>query len=390
MDPFNTIPSSVLATIAKNVPDLASLHSLRLASPACAALFMNQGQGYKIVETVAEACLDINSQTIFGYIWKLLQQPVAARSTILECPPQGSASYISFWFTDSLPTIESTLQMLILANIVYCAAHRCLHTLLQRFIDLRPRRPHWASFHFFLTRFWIYAPNSPFQPPPQPPTQLAGIDLNAATAPLEWFEEQRALYGAWQLALYTVVRERPKMNLWPPNNSEVAHLKAMNVEGAWALEDLPQTLLDKSTISASPSQHRRLSDVFPWAPSCGESGCSVKPIEQPADEDLKALFRGQIFLDQVRAPSWSPLRAASSGPFRVLGFNIWGESRFIAMGLLTSEHDMERQLAKNNRPDHCDMSTWRSVLTPSQLEALEAAQYAIWKRWQQETANASD
>lgn len=57
-----------------------------------------------------------------------------------------------------MPTPEFTL---VLAKTVHHAAHRCLHSLLQRFIMLRPCRPNNAKFNIKTLQFWKYSPNTP-------------------------------------------------------------------------------------------------------------------------------------------------------------------------------------------------------------------------------------
>lgn len=388
MEAFEKLPSEILVVIVKSAPDLATLHSLRLASPACAALLADQNTGYSIVETVATASLAKDNQIIFGYIWELLQRPEHTWSKAPDPTDRNARFCIASRFVASLPTAESTLRLLALAKVVHGAAHRCLHTLLQRFTALRPKRPspEHPNFNLRRQRFWKYSRDRPFQLPIEPPSEPVDINLEEAAAPLKWVEEQRALYGAWQLALFAVVREKPVADAWPPSEAQLGHLDAVKHAAPWGLNELPQTLLDKDGTSSSPSQPQRLSDVFPLAPACDEMCCLVK---QSDPGGLQFSYPPRALFSYALICPWSLLKAASFGPFRVLGFTIWEERRFVAMGLLYN-HDsdiVQSQFSGRGRlAELSDMYAWKSVLIPAQLEALEAAQYAEWEQCQQRMA----
>lgn len=389
LDPFGRLPLSALIAIAKDMPDLASLHSFRLISPACAAVFMDPKTGARIVELIARKNLDYMNQKIFGYIWALLQNPESEWPIALGRPFKISPMYVTrSWLGSSTPTIESTLQILVLAKTVHNAAHRCLHTLLERFTALRPWRPENAKCNLKRLPFWKYSPNTPFRLPPEREGQLSGINLKAAACPLEWFEEQNVVYGAWLFALYAVVRETPEPDIWPPARSTVKHLKALQLEKSLRAIEMPQVLLGRSTTPTSPIPHRPLSNFFPWASSCSETGCSIAPKWYAGSEHLHITSRGKHFLTNARETPWSAIRAAPIWPFRALGFSIWGEYRFINMGLLTGSHDLANHFANAADVAECsDWYAWKSVLTLPQLEALKDAQYDAWVRWQQEPAN---
>lgn len=391
MDPFSRLPLSAIVAIATDIPDLASLHSFRLTSPACAAAFKDPEIVADIVELTARDTLEYMNQKVFGYIWALLQKPESEWSTSLGPPIRISALYvIRSWLGYSTPTIESTLRILVLAKNIHHAAHRCLHTLLQRFTALRPCRPYNAKFNLKAQKFWRYSPNTPFMPPPQPRGELAAINLQAAAGPLQWFEEQNAVYGALLLALYAVVRDRPKPDILPPSESTIEHLKALKIEASPKAAMMQQVLLDKSTPLTSPIPHKPLSDLFPWAPSCSQSGCSVAQKWLASFERLHILRKGQEFFDHARKTPWSAIRAAPIGPFLALGFPIWGEYRLMDMGLLTGGADKAKYFANNAALVECsDMYAWKSVLTLSQLEDLEDSQYEAWVDWQQDPTNWS-
>ncbi|KAK1241200.1 hypothetical protein MKX08_001174 [Trichoderma sp. CBMAI-0020] len=388
-DPFSKLPLSALIAIAKDMPDLASLHSFRLVSPACAAVFMEPKMGAKIVELVARRNLDYMNQKVFGYIWALLQKPESKWPIALGRPFPISPMYVTrSWLGSSTPTTESTLRILVLGKTVHDAAHRCLHTLLQRFTALRPWRPDNAKCNLKNLQFWRYSPNTPFRPPPELEGQLAGINLEAAAGPLEWFEEQNAVYGAWLLALYGIVRETPEPYIWPPPRSTAGHIKALQLEKSSRAIEMPQVLLGRSATPTAPIPHRPLSTFYPWGPTCSESGCSIARQWFPGPEHLQITSRGKHFLGDARETPWSAIRAAPIGPFRALGFSIWGEYRFINMGLLTGTRDLAMNFANAADVAECsDWYAWKSVLTLPQLEALKDAQYDAWVQWQQESAN---
>lgn len=391
-DPFKRLPLLALIAIAKGMPDLASLHSFRLISPACAALFMDPKIGARIVELVARKNLDYMNQKLFGYIWALLQNPESEWPIALGRPFKISPMYVTrSWLGSSTPTTESTLRILVLGKTVHNAAHRCLHTLLERFTALRPWRPENAKCNLRNLSFWMYSPNSPFRLPPELEGQLAGVNIEAAAGPLEWFEEQNAVYGAWLLALYAVVRETAKPYIWPPARSTAGHLKALQLDKSPRAIEMPQVLLGRSSTPTSPILHRPLSNFFPWAPSCSETGCSIARQWFPGPEHLQITSRGRHFLSNARETPWSAISAAPIGAFRVLGFSIWGESRFINMGLLTGSRDIARHFANAVDVAECsDWYAWKSVLTLPQLQDLKDAQYDAWVRWQQEPANRGD
>ncbi|QPG95360.1 hypothetical protein C2857_000269 [Epichloe festucae Fl1] len=144
MPPLEEVPSPVLILIAKSVPDLVSLHSLRLASPVCAALLSDVPIGAEIVDEVASLSMAKYNWDIFGYVWQLLQE---AESTQTE--PIGAIK-----IPTPHPTAESTLQLLALARVVHDTAHRCLHTLLRRLVALQPRRLIDITFDLRRQRFW--------------------------------------------------------------------------------------------------------------------------------------------------------------------------------------------------------------------------------------------
>lgn len=81
MPSLEEVPFPVLILIAKSVPDLVSLHSLRLASPVCAALLIDVPIGAEIVVEVASLSMDEENQAIFWYIWQLLQGVELTRMT---------------------------------------------------------------------------------------------------------------------------------------------------------------------------------------------------------------------------------------------------------------------------------------------------------------------
>lgn len=389
LDPFSRLPLSALIAIAKDMPDLASLHSFRLISPACAAVFMDPKTGARIVELVARMNLDYMNQKIFGYIWALFQKPESKWPRGLGRPFKISPMYVTrSWLGSTTPTTESTLRILVLAKTVHNAAHRCLHTLLERFTALRPWRPENAKCNLKRLSFWRYSPNTPFRLPPEREGQLAGINLKAAAGPLEWFEEQNVVYGAWLLALYAVVRETPEPYIWPPAKSTAKHLKSLQLEKSPRAIEMPQVLLGRSTTPTSPIPHRPLSNFFPWASSCSETGCSIAPKWYAGSEHLHITSRGKHFLTNARETPWSAIRAAPIGAFRALGFSIWGEYRFINMGLLTGSRDLAKYFANAADVAECsDWYAWKSVLSLPQLEALKDAQYDAWVRWQQEPEN---
>lgn len=391
IDPFSRLPLSALITIAKGMPDLASLHSFRLISPACAAVFMEPKIGAHIVELVARKDLDYMNQKLFGYIWALLQYPESKWPKALGPPFKISPMYVTrSWLGSSTPTTESTLLILVLAKTVHDTAHRCLHTLLERFTALRPWRPENAKCNLKRLPFWKYSPNTPFRLPPEREGQLAGINLKAAAGPLEWFEEQNVVYGAWLLALYAVVRETPEPYIWPPPRSTAKHLKVLQLDKSTRAVEMPQVLLGRSSTPTSPILHRPLSSFFPWAPSCSQTGCSIAPKWLPGSGHLHIISRARHFWINARDTPWSAIRAAPIGAFRALGFSIWGEYRFIYMGLLTSSHDLAKNFANAADVAECsDWYAWKSVLTLPQLEALKDAQYDDWVQWQQDPANRS-
>lgn len=369
MDPFGKIPSPVLIIIAKSAPDLASLHSLRLASPVCAELLTDAELGAEIVEVVATASLARVNRSILAHIWQFLQTPQSTSSHTLELAKQDEDA------TSSPPSAESTLRLLALAGVVHNAAHRCLHTLLQRLIASRPRRLLDTRFDLRRQRFWKWDGGRPFEPPPQPPSEAVDIDLVKAAAPFTWVEEQRALHGAWQLAWLSIA------------GGNATDVNAYGEQGVH--EELLDTILDRgkggTAWAASQGQPCRLSRVFPSAaPPCREACCSVDA--RPDDSAWEARPSGLGALDPAwslftyaHMANWSPLREASFDPFQALGFRLWGKSRFVAMGLLSDDRFIKSLGPRGPRlAEYGDMYAWKSLLTPTQLEALESAQRATW------------
>lgn len=394
-DPFSDTPFPALVLIAKSVPDLASLHSLRSASPTCAALFtLDDCLGAEIVEVVVSTNMANCSQKIIHIIWELLRHPTTTWSATRELGRFWLSPYANHELRQiqpASPNRESTLRLLSLAKVVHCAAHRCLHTLLQRCLALRPRRPVDSKLNLRRMKFWKESRHNPFEPPPEPLSEPVGRDVAAAAGPLEWVEEQRALKGAWKLALINVVRDIAAAQ-WPSEDyqqlsgiSVVETWRAFNDQGAFAGRCLLPTILDVGTASSLISAPApTLADVFESAPSCSQANCSVNkscsdPAWEPGPSGLGASCSVHRIYIYGNSLPYSPLRTFSFEPFISLGVYIWEKHRLVSMGLLYSHADVRTRFGgRHHLAEHSELYVWRSLLTAERLKALEESQRAEW------------
>lgn len=371
MDSFKKIPPEVLFVIAKQVPDLACLHSLRVVSPAWAALLSDQRLGCEIVEAVATASLDDSNRSTFGLIWQLLQRPESVQYTAPDWTWKGQTT-VPHVDAALLPAPESTLRLLALADVVHHTAHRSLHTFLPRFTALRPQRPKDPSFDLRqqLMRMKMQQ-NYTYKPPSEP----IDINLDVTAAPPSWHEEQRALADAWRLALYSVVREQKEMNAWSSDEEQRQFLGSLMPKKQHRPRALPRV---DAAPPSSPSPPQRLSKAFLSAPACDETCRLVRERPHlPQFHVCNLAWDRHFTLLQKRR--WSLLGGASIESYRELGFDIWDESRLAALGLFHSKDmDIVQSTYKGQLElaEHSDIYAWRSLLTQSQIEALMSTQYA--------------
>lgn len=357
---FEEFPSEILILIAKNVSDLASLHDLRLASPVFGAHLSDAAIGAEIVTEVARSMCHDN-QKVFFHIWKLIQ-PSAPTWPL---PSARNTAKRRFQNSVPMPTAESTLRVLALAKVIHDTAHRSLHGLLRRLVSLRPQRPVDIYIDVRRNRIWK---RGPFVSPPRPCSRLPPMDFEAAGAPFELIEIEKALNGAWHLGLLAVLRELQIRDI-------TNYLQSLSEHEGCAVRGMGtvQTLLDRD--DGLNDARTRLAEVFASEPQCREVNCSVASRSYGSNgglDELHPLSRMAHIMIHSNRYHYGPLYLVPVQYFLALGLEFWVESRVAAMGLLASD-DVQR-LVGIRLAEYGDMYTWKSVLSPKQLKELEDIQ----------------
>ncbi|OAA59171.1 hypothetical protein SPI_06373 [Niveomyces insectorum RCEF 264] len=368
MDLFARLPPELLLPILKDVSDLSSLHSLRCASPAVARFFWDDDLAVEIIEAVLVKSVAEKPRKVVRATCRLLARPPASWDAFLEAWPRRRS-------VDDAPLPSGDRV------VVHAAA------------VLRPRRP--------VNPLFSWRKTQPLPVPDEP----AEIDPTAAAPPLLWVEAQRALFGAWQLAFYSVLRDA----LWEARTDDVAdagpdhngdddegplhsplHLwRAMENTHNFGPKAYLETMVeaddddrDKPLVLPSGTPPcRRLADAFPDAPSPWGTGAvsdytvDVLPMPanwQPGPTGFGDLHRGTLFMYQLRAVYWSPLYRTTLAPFRKRGFYLWEKSRMERLGLLTSD-ESTRFWGLRQTAEYSDVYAWYSLVTAEKQNDEAAA-----------------
>ncbi|KAK3319957.1 hypothetical protein B0T19DRAFT_404490 [Cercophora scortea] len=402
MDPFTGLPASIRLDIARSIPDLGSLHSLRCASPAFAALLQEEGLGAEIAEAIiSSGSLAAANQELARLTCMALAHPASSWPALLGTI-QGDVYTLAM--AGPLPRnvpASAVLRLLPLAKSVHRAAHRCLHTLMQRCLALGPQRPVDRKFNYHRHKFWSgRGPvGKPYEPPPIPPGEPAEVDAGGIIAPPEWVEEQRTFDGAWRLAYFCVVLDNAART-W--HSEDLLILQGLGAVGMWQAFagarrdvgsrslDYLQTLADPgvSTPHAIPQPNNpppptpRLAEVYAIIPEQPWPCCLPRTMDEgwePGPSGLGALHAGYSFFRKLTVVHHSPLRRVDIAPFRFLGFELWEERRLVAIGVFSDDGMIQARYGGNgNLARFSDMYAWMSLLSAEQIEEVVAEQRRLW------------
>ncbi|OAA58528.1 hypothetical protein SPI_06601 [Niveomyces insectorum RCEF 264] len=440
-DPFARLPTELLLHVLKDLDDLAVVHSLRCASPAAAAVFQSDRLAVEILEAVLAKSLGRRLHVLVRATCLLLARPPTSwtafwdnlQATAAEWPPYvggvgRGVEYRPLAYGDA--SAADVRHLLALASAVYAAVNRCLHTLLARCAQLRPRRPCDPAFNWRLWQYWCSLagePDVPANPIPDEPVCDASAMVAAAAPPVLWVEAQRALHAGWQLAFYSVLRaalasesadtRRRATATTPTNMAGVAVNVAANVYADFKPGHDPlesplllwrrmyrvvyrdvrglETLVEADTaryhrpvrLPAPPGPPcLRLADAFPEARAAPVFDYTGHAAPMPRDwyrhpDGLGAIQKPSVFANVVRFSHWGPLQDAHPELFRRLGAYIWEHPRMVALHLVSGEATRKSRFGGNPcLTEYSDVYTWHSLLTDEERLAVQTFRRAIYER----------
>ncbi|KAK1772111.1 hypothetical protein QBC33DRAFT_520324 [Phialemonium atrogriseum] len=404
MDPFATLPNEILLFVVQQVPDLGSLHNLRSASPAVASLIREDGNAARITEAVLSATLPDKTQEVVRTLAFVLWGPhsggpplaswSAFRHLYHILPIGHAAPPVSEQLPREMPS-SVLCRVLALSTNVHRVAHGCLHTLMNRFLSLRPRRPAHPRFNYRRSNFWKSLDREtrqpkPYEPPPQPPSEPAKPSARLAgeaAAPLAWVEEQSALNAAWRLALISALHKSvdSRQCAWP--SEDVEKLKNLSPVEFWDLligstseAEMEWVRAMSDYIGSEVSSSHLLSKQMGAARNCCMAIQAAPDGDWIHDKDqFGQVSAGYSFFREARTLPYSPLRGADFGVFRQYGFGLWSTKRMMGMALLPDPQMTEERFGGNwQNEEHSLFYSWYSILTAQELVDLEDTQRTHW------------
>lgn len=394
MDPFSRLPFHALLSIAKSAPDLASLHSLRCASPAVADLFRDSRLAAEIMEPVLTNSLAPAVCALVRALCSVLWHPPRSMFEVMQTSPMRR-EVAEVPLPLNVPG-QHLMRLLALATVVRAAACRCAGTLFFRSLATPPQRPN-ARHLDARRKSFRYTPYRPHHK--EPVKALVGesnADADAAVAnqPLSWVEEQRILFGMWQLALILVIshiiRSNPAVRANPRNNVKLCDplrmwwdLKGPVPYHSYYLQtvlDMPHEGFDFELVGQGPvpSSMPRLASLYSPAPALLSGPCTClgrPPLESWSPAQHSPGY--QRYSEFTTLPG-SPLRAAPAAPFARLGFLVWDRWRLEAMGFLSSYATVQQRFnGEEHAATYSDAYSWYFVLSPSQVRRIQKRQKGI-------------
>lgn len=406
MDPFSRIPSPVLLSILKLIPDVSSLRNLDKASHTVASLFDELG---------TEILQDLISSSIPDSVQRLISTVVIIRSRTVTSTSLEDfrAKFVRYNNLADKPgeyhqcetrerpwplcypvfcekcsrnrppfNIDATPSILrgIMDSMcrIECLAIRCLDFLIDRCMALEILEPP-VEFRY------IALPRMGRCPQPRPIGQRV---KQQNSGPPSWVELQKAIRCFWRLQLYfdlQIAASSSHLN-WSAYDQE--QLGRLGIASFWKVCEDDQDFLEEELatvvvyLAEQPPHnsvqlgHLSRSVQLLEPPICTTRAAkseelSKKPCCRDYDKLNKVTEGFRIArMDTLRSDS--PLRYTDRSRFRNCGFFLFDAERMAALGFMhwtsTSEHPLRQDLvmSMSNR-----RYRWESILSDEELKAIE-------------------
>ncbi|KAI4868889.1 hypothetical protein F4820DRAFT_408160 [Hypoxylon rubiginosum] len=386
---FVSAPPELLLKIAKQLPDLRTLHNLALAAPSVYRLWGNYGA--ELLQAVTNNCTFTTPQ-LRDLIWlvtllRSAEMPVWSLEAFLERfvrptmlmnqPPQPQCAV-------PVPA-SSPFSVLSTASRIQALTHLCLEYYLEKLREVQPRlrRPVSPSFNYTLP----YGPYEFMVPGWQRRTPDVAYDTpNMGAA--SWVEEQVVLRAFWRLQLFHDFKQAAKhsrLSAWAPE--DVRGIASLELGEMFPRMHPNMTQYHELICVREYLEVSNGSDRLAGGNPTGESYLKTELLPIPKEAWFVKSARGPIrslhyVPDELLRRSMihpchtvlhydeSPIKGVSFTVFRRLGFAIWDGHRLAALGL--GDQPLERGQKYGPTPGPWKYwYSWRSLLDAEEIAEVE-------------------
>ncbi|KAL3428481.1 hypothetical protein PVAG01_01990 [Phlyctema vagabunda] len=402
MDPFSKLPSLILLTIVKLLPDLASLRHLDRASPVIASLFNDYGP--EITEAVMSTSLPEAIQVLIRSIVIIRSKSIPSRSLddfkeeflfrdkpcldygngnecILRlfpdpktrgCQTCGICGFIPRHSEIKWLTHPSILRSILDSAVqVQQLTFSCLQKMIDRCLALRPS-------HLLDPRF-IYRerPNYRSKCPQRRPEGRPYTPRDSG--PPTWVEIQRVSRAMWRIQLFLDLKTGALDSNLGWLHDDATRLQSTSIEEFWSpygSDRLEQLRTVVEYLQELETHDGIIPGTLHRLPTITTEAKAQWPQRSANDilafEDVYAA-KGFHFSQRPEHGRESALKGVDFGLYRRFGFYIWEQERMVGLGFLnpSSSTGPEAEDPNSYMTRYNLWFTWESILSADLIEQRE-------------------
>lgn len=402
-DPFSKIPTLLLLSIVKLIPDLGTLYSLDKASPTIASLINEYGA--EIIEDIMPETLSEKTRNVIRIIAMIKSNSLPSRSLSDFCDTyiiydkpckfwdMEECSRKNYQTPDPRPLescklcAEKPLSLKFSASVspqvireilelsfqIRCLTGFCLQTMIDRCTKMEPAH--------LLKGFGYRNLPFPFTCPQKRPQGQKYQPQNAG--PPIWIEQERICQALWRILLFFNLKTaatNSKLD-WP--HQDVSQLQNFDSWTFWEnsgtgkeeyIKTVVEFMCEQVQIDFPNHSYNEYLEILPRLSCAKKYLWNYGVVSRPLNDSIG----NEIYIDQPSSglicaangdPS-SPLKYIDRTIFRRVGLFIWGQKRLALLGF--ANYFVGYELLGIPILSISNMwFTWESILSKEEIEEQE-------------------